>query len=230
MKNIKRILALLLVTALVLGVVPVSSVYAEASDGGGEPAASEEPADTDSTEAPEESPEEPPAESPGPSPAEEADGAEPTETEPVTVSEDPEDEDSTEIYEPEVVENTAYILSNANREYVGSGDEPMPMDFLYLAYTLADGSVFDHAPTLDELWLTNNDGDHISDFWAASLGQFESCALLYSLSPDAPYYVGYVPDAFSNAEIADWLAGSSEVGQGEEYSDIIYDAAAHLVP
>ena len=225
MKKRTRLLALLLAALLLLGAKPVPTAFA-VDDLGSLPPVSENAGE--GTPLPEESPAPSQEESPSPSPDNDEIISDPGDAELLTVSEEPEPEEDA-IYEPELVENQTYILEHANREYTGDGDTLLPMDFLYVAYTLVDGSAFDHSPTLDELWTTNEDGDHVADYWESALGQFESCALLYSLNLDAPYYVGYVPEGFSNAALADWITGSSEAGQGTEYNDIIFDAAAHLV-
>lgn len=218
MKNTKRILALLLMALLLLGGRPVPTAYA-VDNLDDIPAVSEDAGEE--SQSPEES-----------SALAQEDGAEISgedEAEPISVIDEPAAEGDDGVYEPEVVENETYILAHATREYAGTGETLLPMDFVYLAYTLVDASAFEHPPTLDELWMTNEDGDHISDYWESSLGQFESCTLLYSLDADADYYVGYVPAAFSNATLVDWIAGSSNAGQGTEYNDIIFDAASSLI-
>ena len=200
MNKIKRILAMLMAVVLCIGAVPFSMAYAQTADSG-EIVIAEDPA------------------------AKEMPGELQTDEAALPEQEEPPDE----VTDGELVENSTYILDHANREYVGNGAELLPMDFIYIAYTLIDAAAFEHLPTLDELWLTNEDGDHISDFWTSSLGQFESYALLYSLDMDAPYYVGYIPDGFSNAKLSDWLAGSSNAGLGTKYSDIVFDPATRLV-
>ena len=221
MKNLKRIMAMVMAAALLLGAVPMISVYAEAADSDGvliaeDPAAEETPGEASTDE----------AEEPAPTEQEEQP---PIEEEPPAEDEPVIEEQPNEGTDDVLVENTSYILEHANRQYTGDGDALLPMDFIYIAYTLVDAADFDHLPTLDELWLTNDDGDHISDFWTSSLGQFESYALLYSLDMDAPYYVGYIPDGFSNARLADWLAGSSNAGLGTKFTDIVFDPSANLV-
>lgn len=130
---------------------------------------------------------------------------------------------------PTVTSTEEYILEHANPGYVGTAEKAVPHDILYLGLTMADYNAFGHNPTLDELWVVDADEDGIPDNWEASLGQHESYAVLYELSEDSAYYVAKADTmSSSDLQISDWLAGSSHVGEGIVYDDVVFDPATGL--
>ncbi len=127
-------------------------------------------------------------------------------------------------------EDKQYICSNADRALIGEGDELKAVDVVYLTYTMADRSYFDHDPTLNDLWTVDEDGDGTPDNMGAFVGQSASYAVLYAPGIDSDYYAAKIDMASSeDMWVTDWGAANSRNGLGEDCEGVIYDKKTGIV-
>lgn len=132
--------------------------------------------------------------------------------------------------ESKVISVEDYILQNADSDLVGSGDSLIPSDIITVANTVADRSQLpEDSLTLNTLWLTDNDGDGVSDYIDAFMDVSYSYQMLYEISANSDYYVGKVDSMSSdNMQLSYWEAGRNDIS-GTVYDDVIFDEETGLV-
>ena len=101
-----------------------------------------------------------------------------------------------------------YVRENADPQYVGTlgeGEDLARKDVLTVTTTVVDGSKLPDA-TLETLWEVDEDGDGYSDNADAMYSNAVSHAVLFEVSPDSDYYVGWAGADIDGATLTDWAA------------------------
>lgn len=125
----------------------------------------------------------------------------------------------------DVVTPEDYILANMDSRYVGEGAALTPADILVVSNTMVRNDF--PGTTINDLWLTDNDGDGVTDYLDYFINDVYGCAYLYDVDENADYYVAYPATLDRDARFFEAVAGLDDF-TGTVLDDVVYDAATGL--
>lgn len=132
-------------------------------------------------------------------------------------------------FEWKMSDDEFYILENADKSLVGEGEVLVPADTLYVKQLIVNPYILPEM-SFDCLFETDNDNDGTIDYENAILMQDGNFIVLYQVSADSEYYVGYASNAhnFGDTVVEEYQFARNNLDGEILYNDY-YDQETGLV-